>query len=166
MECLQLNNTREIWKGLKTTSGHSKNSGRSPVFGEREWANKLNLFDSAHPVHQSIDQSVFQLDSLWPWNIPFWTTSNLKSIHLPTRHWGGIHWKHCKDHVFTAITAANYESMSHYVTLYDCMLQQLSFTLSSSLMIQPLWDVYQKEMSKRTGGSSQTLWTGCADILR
>lgn len=66
VERLQLNNTRKIWKGPTTISGHNNNSGRNSVTGVREWANKLNLFFyrfvSAHspsPTHQSIDQTLY-----------------------------------------------------------------------------------------------------------
>ena len=55
-EQLQQNNVREVWKGLKTMSGHSKGRGKEPAQGDREWADKLNLFfnrfDSASRRHQ------------------------------------------------------------------------------------------------------------------
>lgn len=43
-EQLQQNNVREVWKGLKTMSGHNKGRGKEPAQGNREWADKLNLF--------------------------------------------------------------------------------------------------------------------------
>ena len=38
------NNAREVWRGLKTISGNTKDSGRGPEYGDQDWANKLNLF--------------------------------------------------------------------------------------------------------------------------
>jgi hypothetical protein len=40
---LQGNNVREVWRGLKTISGHSKVGGSGPEDGDGEWANKLHL---------------------------------------------------------------------------------------------------------------------------
>ncbi|KAI3372137.1 hypothetical protein L3Q82_006995 [Scortum barcoo] len=41
---LQQNNTREVWRGLQALSGQGKNERRNPEPGDRDWANKLNLF--------------------------------------------------------------------------------------------------------------------------
>ena len=41
---LQQNSAREVWRGLKTISGHSRGHGRGPEAGDQEWANELNLF--------------------------------------------------------------------------------------------------------------------------
>lgn len=67
-ERLQRNNAREVWRGLKNISGHSKTGSSGPEARDREWANKLNLFfnqfDSAAPTssqdlaHKSPVQSV------------------------------------------------------------------------------------------------------------
>ncbi|KAI3357649.1 hypothetical protein L3Q82_016055 [Scortum barcoo] len=41
---LQQNNAREVWRGLQAISGQGKNERRNPEPGDRDWANKLNLF--------------------------------------------------------------------------------------------------------------------------
>ena len=41
---LKGSNAREVWRGLKTISGLTKDSGRGPESGDQDWANKLNLF--------------------------------------------------------------------------------------------------------------------------
>ena len=41
---LQGDNATEFWRGLKTISGHSKNSG--PENDDKAWANDLNLFSN------------------------------------------------------------------------------------------------------------------------
>lgn len=62
-------NAREVWRGLKTISGHTKDSARGPESGDQEWANELNLFfffffyrfdcpTSPSPTHQSSDLTV------------------------------------------------------------------------------------------------------------
>ncbi|XP_051811986.1 uncharacterized protein LOC127536225 [Acanthochromis polyacanthus] len=60
---LKNNNTREVWKDLRSISGYSRGHERGAAAGDREWANELNLyfnrFDSAPtppPSHQSTDQ--------------------------------------------------------------------------------------------------------------
>ncbi|XP_060767470.1 uncharacterized protein LOC132874966 [Neoarius graeffei] len=67
-EHLKGSNTGEVWRGLKTISGHTKDSGRGPVCGGQDWANELNLFfnrfDCAtppSPTHHSPDRSVISL---------------------------------------------------------------------------------------------------------
>ena len=42
-KCLTGNNTREVWKGLKTISSHTKDSGRGPESGDHDWT-KLICF--------------------------------------------------------------------------------------------------------------------------
>ena len=68
---LQQNNAREVWRGLKSISGHSRGHERGPEAGDREWANELNLFfnrfDSAPtppPTHQTNDPSASSLHHL------------------------------------------------------------------------------------------------------
>ena len=41
---LKGSNAREVWRGLKTISGLTKDSGRGPESGDLDWANELNLF--------------------------------------------------------------------------------------------------------------------------
>ncbi|XP_054866081.1 uncharacterized protein LOC129348770 [Amphiprion ocellaris] len=60
---LQDNNTREVWRDLRSISGYSRGHERGAAAGGQEWANELNLFfnrfDSAPtppPSHQSTDQ--------------------------------------------------------------------------------------------------------------
>ncbi|XP_054870820.1 proline-rich protein 12-like [Amphiprion ocellaris] len=60
---LQDNNTREVWRDLRSISGSSRGHERGAAAGGREWINELNLFfkrfDSAPtppPSHQSTDQ--------------------------------------------------------------------------------------------------------------
>ncbi|TWW56168.1 hypothetical protein D4764_08G0001550 [Takifugu flavidus] len=64
-EHLKGSNAREVWRGLKTISGHTKDSGRGPESGDLDWANKLNSFFNrfdcaapASPTHQSPDLTV------------------------------------------------------------------------------------------------------------
>ena len=40
---LKGSNAREVWRGLKTISGLTKDSGRGPESGDLDWANELNL---------------------------------------------------------------------------------------------------------------------------
>uniref|UniRef100_A0AAQ5YAH5 Anion exchange protein n=1 Tax=Amphiprion ocellaris TaxID=80972 RepID=A0AAQ5YAH5_AMPOC len=60
---LQDNNTREVWRDLRSISGYSRGHERGAAAGDQEWTNELNLFfnrsDSAPtppPSHQSTDQ--------------------------------------------------------------------------------------------------------------
>ncbi|KAI3370917.1 hypothetical protein L3Q82_007423 [Scortum barcoo] len=61
---LQQNNAREVWRGLQAISGQGKNERRNPEPGDRDWANKLNLFfnrfdtgpTSSSPLSLSTDQ--------------------------------------------------------------------------------------------------------------
>ncbi|TWW77710.1 hypothetical protein D4764_12G0011000 [Takifugu flavidus] len=64
-ERLKGSNAREVWRGLKTISGHTKDSGRAPESGGLDWANELNSFFNrfdcaapASPTHQSPDLTV------------------------------------------------------------------------------------------------------------
>ncbi|TWW77038.1 hypothetical protein D4764_12G0004280 [Takifugu flavidus] len=67
-ERLKGSNAREVWRGLKTISGQTKDSGRGPESGGLDWANKLNsffnMFDCTappSPTHQSPDLAVLSL---------------------------------------------------------------------------------------------------------
>ncbi|KAI3366546.1 hypothetical protein L3Q82_000678 [Scortum barcoo] len=60
---LQQNNAREVWRGLQAISGQGKNERRNPEPGDRDWANKLNLFfnrfdtwPTSTPLSLSTDQ--------------------------------------------------------------------------------------------------------------
>ncbi|KAI3372209.1 hypothetical protein L3Q82_007061 [Scortum barcoo] len=60
---LQQNNAREVWRGLQAKSGQGKNERRNPEPGDRDWANKLNLFfnrfdtgPTSTPLSLSTDQ--------------------------------------------------------------------------------------------------------------
>ncbi|KAI3363579.1 hypothetical protein L3Q82_011590 [Scortum barcoo] len=60
---LQQNNVREVWRGLQAISGQGKNERRNPEPGDRDWANKLNLFfnrfdtgPTSTPLSLSTDQ--------------------------------------------------------------------------------------------------------------
>ncbi|TWW61172.1 putative RNA-directed DNA polymerase from transposon BS [Takifugu flavidus] len=64
-ERLKGSNAREVWRGLKTIWGHTKDSGRGPESGGLDWANELNSFFNrfdcaapASPTHQSPDLTV------------------------------------------------------------------------------------------------------------
>ncbi|KAI3362151.1 hypothetical protein L3Q82_012478 [Scortum barcoo] len=52
---LQQKNAREVWRGLQAISGQGNGEKRNPEPGDRDWANKLNLFSPLtfplHPVH-------------------------------------------------------------------------------------------------------------------
>lgn len=43
-ERLEQNNTNEVWRGLQNITGHGKEEGRNQVSGDKEWADKLNVF--------------------------------------------------------------------------------------------------------------------------
>ncbi|KAI3352545.1 hypothetical protein L3Q82_005489 [Scortum barcoo] len=65
---LQQNNAREVWRGLQAISGQGKNERRNPEPGDRDWANKLNLFfnrfdtgPTSTPLSLSTDQPNLQL---------------------------------------------------------------------------------------------------------
>ncbi|TWW56010.1 hypothetical protein D4764_09G0010600 [Takifugu flavidus] len=66
-ERLKKSNAREVWRGIKTISGHTKDSGRGPESGGLDWANELNFFFNrfdcaapppSSPTHQSPDLTV------------------------------------------------------------------------------------------------------------